>query len=101
MDPALEVFRMVFIVHHQPAKVEPTGEESFDFPAPFVAPQRSAILRGHPAIDFVGRNQFGAEVLKDLLAHLVAVVNLVPDQAFRHVGYETLLQGRREQRGCC
>ena len=81
MDETLKVFGMIFITHHQPPEVEEPGKEPLHLPAAAVTPQRSAILRGHAPVDFVGRNQFNAVVGAESFIQPVTIVSLVADQA--------------------
>ena len=62
-----------------------------------VAAQRTSILSGHFAVLFVGRNQLRPIFVHELFVELVAVVRLVPDQAFGHLGHYARLQRLSDQ----
>src|SRR5665213_108972 len=107
MNKALKILRVVFITDHQPAEVEEPGKEPLDFPAADVAAQRAAILRGNPAVDFVGGDEFRAVMFQQGLIQPVAVVSLVANQTFGHFRHEPCLQRgfdqfyfRRRSAGC-
>src|SRR5271154_3053632 len=88
---------MIFITNDQTAEVEQPGKEPFDFPPLAVAAQRPAILGGHTPVGFIGRNHFCPELLQQLFIQPVAVVRLVPDQAFGHVGHDSFFQRGLDQ----
>src|SRR5258708_40052442 len=83
---------MIFISHHQPAKVEEPGKEPFDFPAAQVPAQWPSVLRGHPAVLFIGGDQLHSVLLHQLFIEPVAVVGLVADQTHGHVRYDPLVE---------
>src|SRR5580698_3970858 len=88
---------MIFITDHQSAEVEQPGKEPFDFPTASVTAQGTSVLGGHAAVGFVGRNELGTVLLQQLFIQPVAVVSLVPNQAFRHVRHHARLQGGLDQ----
>lgn len=92
MQKLLKVLGMVFVAHDQAAEVEQPGKEPLDLPAPPVTTQWPAILPGHPPVDSVGRDQFGAVVRQQPRIQPVAVVGLVANQPLRHVRHDALLQ---------
>src|SRR5580700_4984606 len=83
---------MIFVSHHQPAKVEQPGKKPVDFPTAHVPSQRSPVLRGEPTILFVGRDQFRAVLPHELFIQPVAVVSFVSDQPLRHLGHDARFQ---------
>src|ERR1700691_4829144 len=88
---------MIFITDHQSAEVEQPGKEPFDFPTASVTAQGTSVLGGHAAVGFVGRNELGTVILHQLFIQPVAVVRLVPNQAFRHVRHHARFQGGFDQ----
>src|SRR5438874_2490507 len=97
LDKALKILRMIFIAHHQPAKVEEPGKEPLDFITPHITAQGATVLGGHATVDLVGRDHLRAVLLHELFIQPVAVVRLVPDQAFGHVGHDARLQRGGDQ----
>src|SRR5580700_2208106 len=93
LDEPQIVFRMVLVPHHQTAEVVKPSEESLNFPAPLESAQCSAILCLvlWPAVLLVRCNHLGTKLVEHLRIQPIAVVTLVADQAFRHVGHESLL----------
>src|SRR5580698_3458840 len=92
MQQSLKVFDMVFIAHHQAAKVEKPGKEPLDFPATFIAAHRPSVLRRANAILLVGSDHFDAVAVHQPLIQPVAVISFVPNQSFRHIGHSPFLQ---------
>lgn len=73
------------------------GKQSFDFPAPFGAASRTAILGGHAAAPAMPRDHFNAVVLPELRIERVAVVAAIADQSFWKIGEESEIEGRRDE----
>src|SRR5271154_4147886 len=88
---------MIFITHHQSAKIKKPGKEPFDFITPHIAAQRASILSGDTTVDLVGRDHFRAVLPHQLFIQPVAIIRFVPDQAFGHIGYDARLQGGSDQ----
>ena len=99
LDEAEIIFRMVLIPHNQTTEVVEPSKQPLHFPPPLEATQRptvlSCILR--PAVLFVGRNHLGTELMEHFLVEPVAVVALVPNQTFGHIGHKALFHRRRHQ----
>ena len=102
MKKAEVVFDVILPPHHQATVVAEPGEEAFDLPAPGIAAQRPAILRDvlPAAVAPVRGDHFRAVLLHHLVIQPVAVVGLVPDQPFRHVGQEALVDRLGPIIGC-
>src|SRR5271170_3662696 len=88
---------MIFITHHQSAKIKKPGKESLDFITPHITAQGTSVLRGDAAVHLVGRNHFRAVLPHQLFIQPVAIIRFVPDQAFGHIGYDARLQGGSDQ----
>src|SRR5690348_2716793 len=88
---------MIFISDDETAEVEPPGKEAFDFPTLAVTAQWPSVLRGRFTVDLVGRDQFRAVFLHELVVEFVAVVGLVTNQTFRHFGHHPGFQCGLEQ----
>src|SRR6266542_2382080 len=84
---------MIFVADNHSAEVEEPGKEPFDLPASDVASQRPSVLGGDFAVALVGGDHLRAVVIEELFIQPVAVVGLVPNQAFGHVRYEAFFQG--------
>lgn len=84
---------MVFVAHHNSTKILQPREQPFDFPAAFVTPQFSSVLRFFSfAIRLVRRNQFNSEILRQLFVERVGVVSLIANQTLWRVVGESLKQ---------
>ncbi len=71
---------MVFIANDQASEVAQVSKETFNLPAPFVAPKLSAVLGlGLFAVSSVRRNQLDALCLK-LGIQWITVIGFVPNQ---------------------
>lgn len=80
---------MIFITHHNSSEVLQPSKQALYFPAPFVAPQFSAVLRFRLlAIGFVRCNQLGPK-LRQLFIQRVTVICLVANHLFRSLIGET------------
>src|SRR5215471_13355431 len=80
LDKPEIIFSMVFVANHQAAKVVQPGEESFNFPAPFKAAQRSTVLSDavqSPTLA-MWSNHFGPELLQHFIIQPVTVIGLSP-----------------------
>ncbi len=98
MEETLEVLRVVFIAHDQPAEVEEPGKESLDFPAPTLATQGSAILRAMSAQPHsVGSNHLRTVVLHQRLIQPITIVGPITDQSLGDIGHNSLFQRGLDQ----
>src|SRR5580704_641511 len=88
---------MIFITHHQSAKVEQPGKEPLDFVTSYITAQGTAILGRHTPVDFVRRDHFRTVLLHQLFIQPVTVVRFVPDQTLGHLGYDACLQRGGDQ----
>src|SRR5579872_612257 len=88
---------MIFIAHDQPAEIEEPGKEPLDLVTSDISTQRTPVLGGHAPVRFVGRNHFRPVFIHELLIQPVAVVRLVANQTFGHVGHDSRLQRGRDQ----
>ena len=79
-----------------PRVLEP-GEEAFDLPASFVAPERAAVLGQIHPVPPMGRDQFNLE-RREGTVERVAVVGGVADQPERIVRQKAGVQGLRDER---
>ena len=57
---------MPLVTHDEASEVLRPGDRAFDFPAPFVAPQSSAILRFHFLVRAIGADQLDPASLEPL-----------------------------------
>ena len=78
-----EVDGVAFPAAGKSAEVLQPGKQPFDFPAPQVSAQRSAILSSL-SLAPVGRDHFDAVVLTKLLVQRVAVIGFVTNQPLRN-----------------
>ncbi len=78
---AEEVLDVVFPANYQPPKVMEPGKKSFHAPTPAVAPQRTSILRGFPALSAMRCDHLDGVAVSQISVQAVAVVGLVADQS--------------------
>src|SRR5436190_4291022 len=97
MNETLEIFGMIFISHHQPAKVEQPGKESLDFPAARKTTKRPAILSFDAPVHFIGSNHFYAVIDHQLFIQPIAVVSFIADEPFGNVGDCALVESCFDQ----
>ena len=76
---AEEVLDVVLPADDQPTKVMQPGKESFHSPTPAVTSQRTAILRGFPALSAMGCDHLDAIALGQIAVQVVAVIGFVAD----------------------
>lgn len=94
VDEALKICGVILIPNNHPTEVEKPREEPLDFPPPFVAPQRAAILgRLFPSFA-MGRDHLRSKPGSQLFVQYVAIVSFVADQSFRRLGNYPLFKGR-------
>src|SRR6266481_2576789 len=88
-----EIFWVIFPANYGTTKVMKPCEQTFDFPAPPVAAQNTAVLRGScDAHEFVGRDELHAVTMIDALVQWIAVVSAVADHSFWGFGKESLVK---------
>ena len=93
LDHPEEIFWVVFPTNDSAAKIMKPGEQTLDFPAPSVATQNAAVLRGScNAHEFVGRDELHAVPLMDALVQRIAVVSAVADHSLGSLDEESLLE---------
>jgi hypothetical protein len=80
---AEEVLDVVFPADDKARKVMQPGKESFHSPTPAVTPQRTAILRGFPALPAMRCDHLDTVAVGQVLVQAVAVVGFVADQPRR------------------
>lgn len=81
---------MILIAHHNPPKILQPCKQAFDFPAPFVPPQFSLVLRFRSfAVRLVRRNQFDVEFFQ-LLVQRVGIISFIADHLARSLVGESL-----------
>ena len=84
---------MIFVAHHNSTEILQPREKAFDFPASFVTPQFSSVLRFFSlAIRLVRRNQFNSEIFPQLFVERVRIVSLIANQTLWRVVGESLKQ---------
>ena len=71
---------MVLPADDQATKVMQPGKESFHSPTPAVTPQRTAILRGFPALPAMRCDHLDTVAVGQVLVQAIAVVGFVADQ---------------------
>jgi hypothetical protein len=88
-----EIFWVVFPANYGSAKVMKPSEQPLHFPAPPVAAQNAAVLRGScDAHEFVGRDKLHSVALVDALVQRIAVVSAVANHSFGSLGKESLVE---------
>ena len=92
-EHAKEIIDVVLPARDQAAKPLQPGKETFEGPAPPVAAQRTAILRGVPPVTAVRRDHLHPVLFPHLTIQRIAVVGLVPDQSCRQVVEEAVVNG--------
>src|ERR1700733_15041992 len=96
---------LMFITNHQSSEVTDPGDAAFHFPASFISPQFSPILRRRLfPVGFMRTDQVNASLLQSF-SQWIGVCGLVIDQPHRILawpaatpGHRYLLQRRFDQR---
>jgi hypothetical protein len=92
MNEAEKIIQMIFISNNNSSVVLYPGKESFDFPAPLVTTQFSAVLRFRLfSISLMRRNQLNAE-RRQFLVERVGIISFIADQFLRHLPNQSLLE---------
>jgi hypothetical protein len=92
LDEAEVVERIAFVPHHEATEGAQPGEEPFDLPAAFVAPQWSAILRfGFLPVPAMWRDHLHTQ-LGQFRVEGVGVVGAVANEASRQGVYESRIE---------
>ena len=91
MNKTEKIIQMIFVTNDDSSVVLYPGKESFDFPAPLVTPQLSAILRFRLlSIALMRRNQFNPERCQ-LLIQRIRIIGFIADQFLRHLLNQPML----------
>src|SRR5262249_29203954 len=97
MDEAQVVECVALVAHDQPTEIAQPGDEALHLPAAAKAAQRTTLLRlGACAAPSVGRDHLHAQLPQGGI-EWVGIVGAVADQAARQVGYETGVEGGRDE----
>ena len=89
---------MILVSGTKASEVLEPGKESLDFPAAFVASERSPILGfGLFPVGPVGRDHLDSPIIPEGFVQRVAVVSLVADEPFWHIFEKSLLNGGLDQ----
>src|SRR5690606_12847414 len=92
-DEAEIVLQVPVVAHEDAAVVLQPGIEALDLPAPPIAPQRTAILRGGPAPIGPMRRDHGDAPCGESGIQRTGVIRLVADQTRRERPGEALREG--------
>ena len=98
LDHAEEVCGVSLPAACEAAEVLQPGEQPFNFPAPQISSQRSAVLGSLPLAP-VGGDHFDTVMLAKLLVQRIAVIGLVTNQPLRHGCGMSLCERAFDQRG--
>ena len=82
---------MIFVSHHESAKVLQPGKQSFDLPASAVATQYAPILGRWPRSILPVRGDELNALFRERRVQRIAVVGKIPDQSFGRIVGEALL----------
>lgn len=92
MNKTEKVIKMIFIANDNSPIVLYPGEKSFNFPASFIAPEFSSVLRlRFLSIPFMRRNQLNSERCHFLI-QWVGIISFIADQFFRLFSYQSLFK---------
>ena len=92
LQEAEEVGDVVFPAGDQASRVVEPGEEALDFPAPPIAAERTAILRG-AAPGPIRRDHLDPVLVAELRVQVVAVIAAVADQSRREFAEKAGVEG--------
>jgi len=99
VEKGQEVFSVALVSSHKATEVEKPCEQSFNLPAPSVAPERPTVLGLRtPAVAPVRRDQFDASLVPQSRIQRVAVVRAIADQVLGGVFEEALVEGGLHER---
>src|SRR5262245_34743949 len=99
LDKAEIILGMILIANDESAKIKQPGEQSLNLPTALEATQCTTVLGDaiHPTTGAVWSNHLGTKLLQHFLVQRVTVVALVANEALRHIGDKSLLQGLTDQ----
>src|SRR5215203_447474 len=91
MNKAEKIIQMIFIANHDSPVIVHPGKQSFDFPAPLVTPEFSAVLRFCLLpVSFMRRNQLNSK-FRQLFVERVGIIRFIADQFLRLLRYQSVL----------